>query len=44
MLSLHMKAKRKAIFMPEDLWRLIKDAASKNNRKVIDELRVRFHL
>lgn len=36
------KKKRKAIFMSEELYDVIKAAAKKNNRKMVQELQVRF--
>lgn len=35
--------KRKAIFMPPELYERIKAAAKQNNRKILDEIRNRFN-
>jgi len=37
-----MKDKRKDIKLPLELWKRIKSAAHKNNRKIIDDLREKY--
>ena len=39
---IYKKDKRKNLKIPEELWLLIKEAALKNNRKIIGELEERF--
>lgn len=37
-----MQSKRKNFKIPEELWLVIKAAAKKNNRKMVQELQERF--